>query len=175
MNPICATVTEITQIGTLTLATVSSTVALLGFIRTRRQEFENHLYKSKLDAFSNLIFFIDNFFNFISMTLIKWEDIEKEETKVKELSLLIDEEIFKCHAMVVKYSVYFSDPTKKQILLFASEMLGDLDSEVSSDQLPEVVRDYYKKQISAAEDIINSINDELGLTTVHSTLRERLQ
>lgn len=113
------TISEVTQIGTLIIASAAGYVSIRTFQRTKKQEFENQLFKIKLEAFSNLVFEIDKFFIVLDKSLVQLRHIksehsaEKTSEKLMNLSSHVDDQMYLCHSLIVKYSVYFSENSIK--------------------------------------------------------------
>jgi hypothetical protein len=175
------TIAEFSQLGTICIASLTGYIAIRTFRRSKRQEFENQLYKIRLEALSNIAFEMDNFFIALSRGVVQLELISKnnnpKETakNLEDLSLKIDDEIYKCHSLIVKYSVYFTEKSNEKLLIFTNNLLGKLDSATKSENTLEWVNQYYDQQLIYSNQAIESLRNELQLKNVHSTLYTRLK
>src|SRR4051794_24655797 len=100
------TITEYVQIGTFVLAILATTISLKTFSRNKKLELENHLFRIKLEAFSNIAFEMDNFFIILNRAIVKVHQIPREQldsmgNELYKLSFDIDEQIYKCHSLIV--------------------------------------------------------------------------
>lgn len=50
------TVTEIVQVGSMVLLTVTLLITVLTYRRNKKGELQNHIYKNKLEAFANIVY-----------------------------------------------------------------------------------------------------------------------
>lgn len=173
------TITEVTQIGTLTIAAFTSFLALRTFSRSKKQELENQLFKIKLEAVSNITCEIDNFFICLNRCMVKLDEISEtvpDETtvKLKSLSLEIDEQIYKCHTIIVKNSVYFSQKSMDALLSFTNNFLGsDSTIENTNVSIHDWLETYSSKQADLSDNAIRLLRDELRLEQLHHSLFKR--
>jgi hypothetical protein len=168
------TITEITQIGTFALATVAGFLSLRTFRRNKKQELENHLFKIKLEAFSNIAFEIDNFFIVLNRAIVKFKALSEERgiDELKILSFEIDEQIYKCHSLIVKYSVYFSQRGIGNLLVFTDNLLGD---DEQAEDLLGWLNNYYSQQVEISNKAIEQLRDDLQLEKLHHSLYGRIK
>jgi mannitol-specific phosphotransferase system IIBC component len=168
------TITEITQIGTLTLATIAGYLSLTTFRRNKKQELENHLFKIKLEAFSNIAYEIDNFFIALNRAIVKFKTLSEEQKveELKALSIQIDEQIYKCHSLIVKYSVYFSQQAIENLLLFTDRLLGD---DEQANEMLEWINNYYSQQLDVSNTAIEQLREDLQLERLHHSLYTRIK
>lgn len=175
-------ITDYVQIGTLLIGIATAWVLILTFRRDRKYELENQLYKTRLDALSNIALEINNFFNLLDEAIVQLELLEDNPNeqqvkgKIIELSLYMDRGIHKCQSVVIKNSVYFSDETTKSLYDFTSNLDGKVewdvtDLEAASDRIDE----YYDQQIVRADKAIAEIRKELQLDKLHLSLFKRLK
>ena len=169
--------TEIIQLSSLLLALLTSVFAIKAFIRNRKQELENHLFKIKIEALSNLTYEMDNFFIILNRSIVKLsilEDIRNTEEKKKqllELSLETDEQLYKCHSMIAKYSVFFSSNSTDELLKFSSNIIGNLETDNSNEK--DILEQYYQEQLNLADNASNVLREELKLNKLHKSLHLR--
>ena len=165
---------ELLQTGTLSLALVTSIYAIKTFIRNKKLELENHLFKIKIEALSNLTYELDSFFitlnrSIVRMSIIdKIKNLEEKQSKILELSLETDEQLYKCHSMIAKYSVFFSNDSTQKLLDFSSNILGDI--EITTENESHALNDYYQNQLKLADIASNALRQELKLDKLHNSL-----
>lgn len=167
------TTTEVTQIGTLALATIAGYLSIRTFRRNKKQELENHLFKIKLEAFSIIAFEIDNFFIVLNRAIVKLQRLSDEQ-KAEELNSLsfdIDEQIYKCHSLIVKYSVYFSQLAIENLLLFTDNLIGE---DEQTDDLIDWLNNYYSQQLLISNKAIDQLREDLRLEKLHHSLYTRI-
>lgn len=175
-------ITDYVQIGTLLIGIVTAWVLILTFRRDRKHELENQLYKTRLDALSNIAFEINNFFNLLDEAIVQLELLEDNPDeqyvrgKIIELSLYMDRSINKCQSEVIKNSVYFTDDSTKSLLDFSRNLDGkvewdDNELETVSNRIDE----YYDQQLVRADKAIADLRNELQLDKLHSSLFKRLK
>lgn len=175
-------ITDYVQIGTLLIGIVTAWVLILTFRRDRKHELENQLYKTRLDALSNIAFEINNFFNLLDEAIVQLEllddnpDKQHVKRKIIELSLYMDRGINKCQSEVIKNSVYFTDDSTKNLFDFSSNLIGkvewdDNELETVSDRIDK----YYYQQLVRADKAIADLRNELQLDKLHSSLFKRLK
>jgi len=176
------TISEYTQIFALPFVSISALLAIRTFNRNKKQELENHLYKIRLDALSNIAFELDNFFIILSRGIIQLQIISTNSiqsdvsNKLEELSSNVDEQIFKCHSMIVKYSVYFTEESTQNLLNFTNNLLGETENDGDSLQtILEWANKYYDSQLILSNKSIDALREELHLEKIHSTLYKRLK
>lgn len=175
-------ITDYVQIGTLLIGIATAWVLILTFRRDRKYELENQLYKTLLDALSNIAFEINNFFNLLDEAIVQLELLEGNpdeqvlKGKIIKLSLYMDRGINKCQSEVIKNSVYFTDDSTKNLFDFSSNLEGkvewdDNELETVSDRIDE----YYDQQLVRADKAIADLRNELQLDKLHSSLFKRLK
>lgn len=175
-------ITDYVQIGTLLIGIATAWVLILTFRRDRKHELENQLYKTRLDALSNIAFEINNFFNLLDFGIVQLElledisDAKYVKDKIVEISLYMDKGIHKCQSELIRNSVYFTDESTKNLLVFSSNLDGkvdwnDNDLEAVSDRIEE----YYEEQLVRADKAVSDLRVELQLDNLHSSLFKRLK
>ena len=175
-------IADYVQIGTLIIGIATAWVLILTFRRDRKHELENQLYKTRLDALSNIAFEINNFFNLLDQAIVQLELLEDDpieqqvKGKIIELSLFMDRGINKCQSEVIKNCVYFTDRSTESLFDFVSNLDGKVewdatDLEAASDRIDE----YYDQQIMRADKAIAEIRKELQLDKLHLSLFRRLK
>lgn len=175
-------ITDYVQIGTLLIGITTAWVLIQTFRRDRKQELENQLYKTRLEALSNIAFEINNFFNLLDEAIVQLEllddNSDKHHVKEKliELSLYMDRGINKCQSEIIKNSVYFTDDSSKKLIDFSSSLDGKVEwnnTELATvcDQIDE----YFNQQLVRADKAIADIRSELQLNKLHSSLFNRLK
>lgn len=164
------------QICSLLLALLTSVFVVKTFKRNRKQELENHLFKIKIEALSNLTYEMDNFFNILNRSIVQYSLIEKIENEVErheqllKLSLNTDEQLYKCHAMIAKYSVFFSKQSTQKLLDFSSNITGEIEENGSQEN---ILMDYYQEQQRLADVAQTFLRQELKLETLNTSLHLR--
>lgn len=175
-------ITDYVQIGTLLIGIATAWLLILTFRRDRKYELENQLYKTRLDALSNIAFEINNFFNLLDEAIVQLELLEENSNqefvkeKIIELSLYMDKEINKCQSELIRHSVYFTDEASKSLLEFTNNLDGKvaLDDE-SPDSVSVRIEKYYDQQLVRADKAITELRNELQLDKLHSSLFQRLK
>ena len=173
------TITEFVQIGTFLLAILATTISLKTFSRNRKLELENHLFKIKLEAFSNIAFEIDNFFIILNRAIVRIHQIPKEPSdnlgnELNNLSFDIDEQIYKCHSLIVKYSIYFSVRSIERLLAFTDNLLGDVANASNEGfNMMKWIDDYYSNQVTLSNSAIEELRSEMQLEKLHNSLYRR--
>lgn len=179
MNSLCCNLTfiEIFQFCSIFLAFTTCIYAIKTFIRNRKQELENHLFKIKIEALSNLTFEMDNFFIILNRTIVKLSlinkinNLEERYSKTMELSLETDEQLYKCHSMIAKYSVFFSNKSIQSLLNFSSNIIGQFENE--DNEQDDILISYYQNQLKFADIANNTLREELKLEKLHNSLHLR--
>jgi len=175
-------VTELVQIGTLILGIATAWVLIQTFRRDRKHELENQLYKTRLDALSNIAFEINNFFNLLDEAIVQLELLEDNpdeqhvRRKIIELSLYMDRGINKSQSEVIKNSVYFTDDSTKNLFDFSSNLDGKVewdDNELET--VIDRIDEYYDEQLVRADKAVADLRSELQLDKLHSSLFKRLK
>ena len=175
-------ITDYVQIGTLVIGIITAWILIQTFRRNRKHELENQLYRTRLDALSNIAFEINNFFNILDEATVQLELFEENQDekivkeKIIELSLHMDMVINKCQSQIIKYSVYFTDESTKSLLDFS----GNLEGKVELDDSDLVgvgdrIETYYEQQLGRADMAIAELRNELQLDKLHSSLFNRLK
>jgi len=170
--------TETIQICSVLLALTTCIYAIKTFIRNRKQELENHLFKIKIEALSNLAYEMDNFFITLNRSIVKYSLIEKIQDEQKrhsdllQLSLETDEQLYKCHSMIAKYSVFFTNDSNQKLLDFSSNILGDIEQNVTEEENDYLI-EYYRNQQVLADKAYSTLREELKLEKLHSSLHLR--
>jgi hypothetical protein len=170
--------TETIQICSVLLALTTCIYAIKSFIRNRKQELENHLFKIKIEALSNLAYEMDNFFITLNRSIVKFsliekiQDEEKKHNELLELSLDTDEQLYKCHSMIAKYSVFFTNVSNQKLLEFSSNILGNIDHDEVNEENDFLI-EYYRSQQILADKAYSTLREELKLEKLHSSLHLR--
>lgn len=169
---------ETIQIFSVLLALTTCVFFIKTFIRNRKQELENHLFRIKIEALSNLAYEIDNFFITLNRSIVKLsliekiQDEEKKHNDLIELSLDTDEQLYKCHSMIAKYSVFFSNNSNQELLEFSSNIIGDIDENCSGED-NDFLKKYYKSQQVLADKAYSTLRAELKLEKLNYSLHLR--
>jgi hypothetical protein len=170
------TITEGVQLGTFLIAILATAVSLKAFRRNKKQELENQLFKIKLEAFASIAFEIDNFFICLNRAIVKLRGLtadQEDHDELQKLSLDIDEQIYKCHSLIVKNSVYFSANSTQKLLEFTDNLLGDVSEDLANSSVAKWIDDYYAKQTTIANQAIDALRTDLHLESLHYSLYKR--
>ena len=180
MHKLCFNLTNIEtiQICSVLLALTTCIYAIKTFIRNKKQELENHLFKIKIEALSNLAYEMDNFFITLNRSIVKFsiiekiQDEEKKHNDLLQLSLDTDEQLYKCHSMIAKYSVFFTNNSNQKLLEFSSNIIGDIDQNDESEENDFLIK-YYQSQQVLADKAYSTLREELKLEKLHYSLHLR--
>ncbi len=175
-------ITDYVQIGTLIIGIVTAWVLIQTFRRDRKHELGNQLYKTKLEALSNLSFELNNFFNLLDYCIVQLEileDTHEEELirkKIIEMSLFMDKGIQNCQSEILRYIVFFPDKSTENLLDFSSNLEGKIEwDETEFASLSEIIEKYYQEQLKRADKAIEDLRKELQLDKIHKSLFRRLK
>ena len=175
-------ITDYVQIGTLIIGIVTAWVLIQTFRRDRKHELGNQLYKTKLEALSNLSFELNNFFNLLDYCIMQLEileDTHEEELirkKIIEMSLFMDKGIQNCQSEILRYIVFFPDKSTENLLDFSSNLEGKIEWDASDfDSLTDIIEKYYQAQLTRADKAIEDLRAELQLNKLHTSLFKRLK
>ena len=176
------TVTEIVQIGSLVLLSVTFLLSFLTYRRNKKMELQNHLYKIKLEAFANIIYEIEQFSNKADKMIVILKKISGHNQigltpeVLDKMADDIDEEMYKCSANILKNSVYFSTTSTELLSTFAGNIFGNLnvnpDSKEENDL--EMFDKYYTNQLDLANEAVEKLRNELGLESLNKSLFGRV-
>jgi hypothetical protein len=121
---------------------------------------------------------MDNFFITLNRSIVKYSLIEKiqdegkKHSELLQLSLDTDEQLYKCHSMIAKYSVFFTNESNQKLLEFSSNILGDID-ENNAEEENDFLIEYYRSQQVLADNAYSKLREELKLEKLHSSLHLR--
>lgn len=176
------TVTEIVQIGSMGLLTVTLFISILTYRRNKKVELQNHLYKMKLDAFANIVYEIEMFTvkadKMVRLIQELSDHIQNEESKSKlfEIADALDEELYKCNAIIVKNSVYFSAASTELLSRFSDNIFGNPNSSpgLNKKDYFDKFDEYYANQLELANEAVEKVREELGLEKLNRSLYGRV-
>ena len=104
------TTTEIVQVGSFLLASISVWVAVRLYIRNKNLEYKIHLYKTKLEVFSCIAYEIQRLLNYYNKGLFQLSEL-KNLSAVPDLDKLkaeqVDDFVYEFSNKIVKYSICF--------------------------------------------------------------------
>lgn len=173
-------VTEIVQIGSIVLLTVTLWITILTYRRNKKMELQNQLYKIKLEAFANIVYEIEQFSNKADkMIRIIQEMADRNQrdlsrSKIFEMADDIDEELYRCNAIIIKNSVYFSPDSSELLTKFAGNIFGKTHFQTSKNW--ELYFDeYYTNQLDLANQAVEKIRKELELESLNKSLFGRVR
>jgi hypothetical protein len=99
------------------------------------------------------------------------------KSKLFEIADIIDEELYKCNAIIVKNSVYFSAASTELLSRFASNIFGNPTSSEGPDKRDyfEKFDEYYTNQLDLANEAVEKVREELGLEKLNKSLYGRVR
>ena len=174
------TIIEIVQIGSMVLLTVTLLITVLTYRRNKRGELQNHLYKNKLEAFANIVYEIEQFSiqgdrsKQILQKLSDQSQVTLTEENLAELANDIDEELYKCNALIVKNSVYFSAVSTEMFLKFTANLFERAPDQ-SIENVEIFLNQFYTKQLDLANEAVEKVREELGLEKLNMSLFKRVR
>lgn len=176
-------VTEIVQVISLVLLTITLFLTILTYRRNKKIELQNQLYKIKLEAFANIVFEIEQFstkaikaLHYI-IKLGKQNQLDSAKAKLFEMADEMDEELYKCNAIIIKNSVYFSASSTEILLKFANNIFGN-EKDNKDENLKlffDEFEKYYTSQINTANEAVEKVREELGLEKLNKSLYGRVR
>ncbi|MEO8148548.1 MAG: hypothetical protein ABI723_12960 [Bacteroidia bacterium] len=176
--------TETIQISMLLLAVISTTIAIGSYRRNKKIELENHLYKIKLEALSNIVFEIDKMFKSLDKALDRISDIDESarrlviEDKLFGILIQADAHVIECDSLMVKYSVYFPTKSTDALYNFSMNLISheiNFDKTLSIASLEKVLDKYYAKQLANAEIAVDLLRTDLHLEKLNQSLYKRVK
>ena len=98
----------------------------------------------------------------------------RPKSKLLEMAYAMDEELYKCNALIVKNSVYFSVASTELFLKFAGNIFGDAQDQ-TNEGLEIVFDEYYTNQLRLANEAVGKVREELGLAKLNRGLFGRVR
>lgn len=177
--------TENLQIASFIIASIASFgsvftlyIAVKTFKRNKTIELENQLFRTKLEAYSNIIYEIERFFSHVrriihELTLVNDnERITKE--RLDQIYIEIENIIYDCDLLIVKYSAYFPESAIIILKEFSENLFGGQSKELMLEETSMIMNQYYDKQLILANDANKELRKDLKLDSLNKSLFNRL-
>lgn len=150
----------------------SNIVAITVYRRNKRIELENSLFKSRLEAIGNIQMELTIYLQQLDKTKVLIRHIGRfTDDKLFELSMELDNQIYKCEASIVKNAAYFSDSTAKKLMLFAENFYEQHKGITKEWQEGlDMYENFIRKSVT---EVITHLRMESGIGEVHNSLIER--
>jgi len=122
-------VTEIVQVVSLLLLTVTLFISILSYRRNKKIELQNQLYKIKLEAFANFVSEMEQFSRkatdgiIYTIIAITQNRLNSAKAKLYEMADEMDEDLSKRSTIIIKNSIYFSARSTEILSKFAKNIL----------------------------------------------------
>lgn len=168
------TVDIIIKSGTLIIVAISTGLAIRIYYRNKRVELENSLFKSRLEAMGNIQMEMVVFFQHLDRMKLLMAHPEYFKGKDKnEEAFKVDDQLYKCQASIMKYSVYFTSPTNEKLNLFVENFLGEFKGD-EREQI-KTLEDFENAQLRYSEQALKALRKESGLDEIHDSLLRRFK
>ena len=163
---------SVVKFGPIILVGISTLLAIIVFYRNKKNELENTLFKTRLEAIGIIQMEIVVFFQCLDRMklFLKQPELVRGEN-LNDMSLEVDDQMYKCQASLARYSSYFSESAKQKVYLFMENILGELNSSTKGKM--ELITAYQDHQIMLSETALEAMKKEAGINEIHESLIKR--
>jgi hypothetical protein len=173
-------ISEYLMIGGFSIGCISAFIAVLTYMRTKRQEFENRLYHLKLDALANCTYYMEQYFIQMESSIHYSKKLNQGKEKfdrryVQDLNIGLEKSTFEVYSQVLKQTVYFQKDVIAAAKDFVHNAFFDFTDDLPTDNNTciKIMEDHYQEQIVLGNKLNDLMRNSMHLDKIDQSLFKR--
>jgi len=167
---------EILQLGTFVVTCITAVTILLTYRRNKKIELENHLFKLKIGAYSDIIYEIEKLFSKMRVMIYYLEKSTNncsDDSDLDSIATEVDELVRNCDLIIIKNSIYFSVKTIENLGDFSKRLYGSIYSGLTFEEILVNLKEYFDSQLLVANEANSKMRDDLKIDQLTESLFKR--